>query len=49
MIATLFGKKKVDEEKAATIFVNAILRLTEQGFAIGGRRIAGITRVREEA
>lgn len=33
MIATLFGKKKVDEEKAATIFVNAILRLTEQGFA----------------
>ncbi len=32
MIATLFGKKKVDEDKAATIFVNAILRLTEVGF-----------------
>jgi hypothetical protein len=32
MIATLFGKKKITEEKLSTIFVNAVLELTEQGF-----------------
>ncbi len=32
MITTLFGKKKITEEKLATSFVNAILELTAQGF-----------------
>lgn len=32
MIATLFGKKKITEEKLANAFVNAILELSEQGF-----------------
>jgi len=32
MIATLFGKKKISEEKLANVFVNAALELTEQGF-----------------
>lgn len=32
MIATLFGKKKISEEKLANVFVNAVLELTEQGF-----------------
>jgi hypothetical protein len=32
MIATLFGKKKITEEKLATVFVNAVLQLTEQGY-----------------
>lgn len=32
MIATLFGKKKISEEKLANVFVNALLELTEQGF-----------------
>lgn len=34
MISTLFGKKKVSEDKTATIFVNAVLRLTEEGFPV---------------
>jgi len=33
MIATLFGKKRISEEKLANVFVNAVLELTEQGFA----------------
>ncbi|MFT3886116.1 MAG: hypothetical protein QM724_12025 [Flavobacteriales bacterium] len=32
MIATLFGKKRITEEKLANAFVNAVLRLTEQGY-----------------
>ena len=32
MISTLFGKKKITEEKLANVFVNAVLELTEQGF-----------------
>lgn len=32
MIATLFGKKKITEEKLANVFVNAALELTEEGF-----------------
>ena len=32
MIATLFGKKKLTEEKLSNIFVNAVLELTEQGY-----------------
>jgi len=32
MIATLFGKKKISEEKLANVFVNAVLELTEEGF-----------------
>lgn len=32
MIATLFGKKRITEEKLANVFVNAVLELTEQGF-----------------
>jgi hypothetical protein len=32
MIATLFGKKKISEEKLANVFVNAVLELSEQGF-----------------
>ncbi|HQW06777.1 MAG: hypothetical protein IPH05_16865 [Flavobacteriales bacterium] len=33
MIATLFGKKKITEEKLSNIFVNAAIELTEHGFA----------------
>lgn len=32
MIATLFGKKKITEEKLANVFVNAALELVDQGF-----------------
>lgn len=32
MITTLFGKKKISEEKLANVFVNAVLELSEQGF-----------------
>lgn len=32
MMATLFGKKKISEEKLANAFVNAVLELTEEGF-----------------
>ena len=32
MITTLFGKKKITEDKLANVFVNAVLELTEQGF-----------------
>jgi len=32
MIATLFGKKKLSEDKLANIFVNAVLELTAEGF-----------------
>ncbi len=32
MITTLFGKKKISEDKLANVFVNAVLRLTEQGY-----------------
>lgn len=32
MIATLFGKKKITEDKLANVFVNAVLELSEQGF-----------------
>src|SRR5690606_10493372 len=32
MIATLFGKKKITEDKLANAFVNAILELTAEGF-----------------
>lgn len=32
MIATLFGKKRITEEKLANAFVNAVLQLTEQGY-----------------
>ncbi len=32
MITTLFGKKKITEEKLANIFVNAVLEFTQQGF-----------------
>jgi hypothetical protein len=32
MIGTLFGKKKISEDKLANVFVNAVLRLTEQGY-----------------
>jgi hypothetical protein len=34
MISTLFGKKKIAEDKAANVFVNAILRLSEEGFPL---------------
>lgn len=33
MIATLFGKKKLTEDKLANVFVNAVLELTAEGFA----------------
>ncbi len=33
MIATLFGKKKITEEKLSNVFVNAAIELTEHGFA----------------
>lgn len=32
MIGTIFGKKKISEDKFANVFVNAVLRLTEQGY-----------------
>lgn len=32
MIATLFGKKRITEERLANVFVNAVLELTEHGF-----------------
>ena len=32
MIATLFGKKKITEDKLANVFVNAIFELAENGF-----------------
>jgi hypothetical protein len=32
MIATLFGKKRISEEKLANAFVNGVLGLTEQGY-----------------
>jgi hypothetical protein len=32
MIATLFGKKKLTEDKLANVFVNAVLELTAEGF-----------------
>jgi hypothetical protein len=32
MIATLFGKKKMTEDKLSNVFVNAVLELTDQGF-----------------
>ena len=32
MITTLFGKKRITEEKLANVFMNAILELVEQGF-----------------
>ncbi|MCB9170053.1 MAG: hypothetical protein H6594_06860 [Flavobacteriales bacterium] len=33
MIATLFGKKRISEDKLANVFVNALLELVDQGFA----------------
>jgi hypothetical protein len=32
MIATLFGKKRISEEKLANAVVNAVFQLTEQGY-----------------
>jgi hypothetical protein len=32
MITTLFGKKKITEEKLANVFVNAVLELVEKGW-----------------
>ena len=32
MIATLFGKKKITEDRLANVFVNAVLKLTAEGF-----------------
>ncbi|MBK9061267.1 MAG: hypothetical protein IPL81_15870 [Flavobacteriales bacterium] len=32
MIGTIFGKKKISEDKFANVFVNAVLRLTEEGY-----------------
>lgn len=32
MIATLFGKKKITEDKLANVFVNAVFELTAEGF-----------------
>ncbi|MEO8590902.1 MAG: hypothetical protein ABI432_16110 [Flavobacteriales bacterium] len=32
MIATIFGKKKITEDKLANVFVNAVLELTSEGF-----------------
>lgn len=34
MIGTIFGKRRISEDKLANIFVNAVLRLTEQGYPI---------------
>ncbi|MCB0793635.1 MAG: hypothetical protein KDB88_02765 [Flavobacteriales bacterium] len=32
MISTIFGKKKITEEKLANVFVNALLELIDKGF-----------------
>lgn len=32
MIATIFGKKKITEDRLANVFVNALLQLVQQGF-----------------
>jgi len=32
MIGTIFGKKKISEEKFSNVFVNAVLCLTEEGY-----------------
>lgn len=32
MITTLFGRKKLTEDKLANIFVNAVIELTDQGY-----------------
>ncbi|HRN35797.1 MAG TPA: hypothetical protein PLV70_06290 [Flavobacteriales bacterium] len=32
MIGTIFGRKKISEDKLANVFVNAVLRLTEYGY-----------------
>ncbi len=32
MIGSIFGKRKISEDKFANVFVNAVLRLTEQGY-----------------
>lgn len=32
MIGTIFGKKRISEDKFANVFVNAVVALTEQGF-----------------
>ena len=32
MIATLFGRKRISEEKLANAIVNAVFQLTEQGY-----------------
>ena len=32
MIGTLFGKKKITEDRLANVFVNALLELVDQGF-----------------
>ncbi len=34
MITTLFGKKKITEDKLSNVFVNAVLELTENGFPV---------------
>ncbi|MBK8581034.1 MAG: hypothetical protein LKM36_08555 [Flavobacteriales bacterium] len=34
MIGALFGKKRISEDKLANVFVNAVLRLTEQGYPL---------------
>jgi hypothetical protein len=34
MIGTLFGKKRITEDKLANVFVNAVLRLTEQAYPL---------------
>lgn len=33
MIATIFGKKKITEDKLANVFVNTVLEMTSAGFA----------------
>lgn len=34
MIGSIFGRKRISEEKFANVFVNAVLALTDQGFPI---------------
>jgi hypothetical protein len=34
MIATIFGKKKITEDKLANVFVNAVLELSAEGFGV---------------
>jgi hypothetical protein len=48
MIATLFGKKKISEEKLANVFVNAVLETDRAGLPAGGGRDQRIARVRSE-